>query len=234
MSHIACSTSGPAFRLPILLARSTAASIPGLDFLYPAFSRRTFSTVPRSIPNPSSISYRAVSFRFLSRAIKSHAHRGFSTTTPQQKTLCIHNPAVDEDGKGMHMEITTRAAKRLTKIMKRDNKPGLALKVQVESGGCHGFQYTMSLVEIPDQGTKEWDETVGEDDTIFQYIADDAVNPDTLQGSPKIILDEPSLSLLKDSKVDFTSELIGSQFKIVDNPRATSSCGCGTSFDVAM
>ncbi|KAG4216794.1 hypothetical protein PC116_g34725, partial [Phytophthora cactorum] len=53
-------------------------------------------------------------------------------------------------------------------------------------------------------------------------------------GTPKIILDASSLELLKGSKVDYTMELIGSQFKIVDNPLATSSCGCGTSFDIKI
>ena len=48
----------------------------------------------------------------------------------------------------------------------------------------------------------------------------------------RVVMDEPSLELLKGSKVDYTMELIGSQFKISDNPLATSSCGCGTSFDI--
>lgn len=62
-----------------------------------------------------------------------------------------------------------------------------------------------------------------EDDTIF----------DANDGSgAKVVMDEPSLELLKGSKVDFTMELIGSQFKIVGNPAASSSCGCGTSFDI--
>ena len=60
-----------------------------------------------------------------------------------------------------------------------------------------------------------------EDDTVFEG-----------DGGAKIVMDEPSLELLKGSKVDYTMELIGSQFKIVDNPLATSSCGCGTSFDI--
>ena len=64
---------------------------------------------------------------------------------------------------------------------------------------------------------------LGEDDTIF--IAPDDSNA-------KIILDGPSLEILAGSKVDYTTELIGSQFKIIDNPLATSSCGCGTSFDI--
>lgn len=86
----------------------------------------------------------------------------------------------------------------------------------------------MKLVTIPERETPEWSSVVGEDDTIFQFSGDSS------EEAARIILDEPSLDLLKGSKVDFTQELIGSQFKIVDNPYATSSCGCGTSFDIKM
>ena len=48
----------------------------------------------------------------------------------------------------------------------------------------------------------------------------------------RIVMDEPSLELLKGSIVDCTMELIGSRFKVVGNPAASSSCGCGTSFDI--
>lgn len=65
-----------------------------------------------------------------------------------------------------------------------------------------------------------------EEDTIF------AADDNTGTGKAEVVMDLPSLELLKGSTVDFTTELIGSQFKIVGNPRATSSCGCGTSFDV--
>ena len=64
---------------------------------------------------------------------------------------------------------------------------------------------------------------LGEDDTVF--TSDDG-------SGAKVVMDGPSLDLLKGSKIDYTMELIGSQFKIVDNPLATSSCGCGTSFDI--
>lgn len=99
--------------------------------------------------------------------------------------------------------------------MSKDSNPDLALRVNVTSGGCHGFQYLMSLTNV---GTIS-----AEDDTIFE--ASDG-------SGAKVVMDEPSLSLLKGSKVDFTMELIGSQFKIVGNPAASSSCGCGTSFDI--
>lgn len=157
--------------------------------------------------------------------------------------------------------------------MAKDANPHLALRIQVESGGCHGFQYLMSLLTLPSSlsasnsvpgnpssppdasipappsataeaeltpstTTTTTDSTpeVREDDTVFAFVKDDvAIDQDggrTLATGPKIIMDRPSLDLLKGSKVDFTMELIGSQFKIVDNPLATSSCGCGTSFDI--
>ena len=99
--------------------------------------------------------------------------------------------------------------------MSEDSNPLLALRVTVESGGCHGFQYLMSLTNTSAISS--------EDDIIFE--ASDG-------SGAKIVMDEPSLELLKGSRVDYTSELIGSQFKIVGNPAATSSCGCGTSFDI--
>ena len=71
----------------------------------------------------------------------------------------------------------------------------------------------------------------GEEDTIFkdeQEQGQEASAP----GEALVIMDEPSLELLSGSTVDYTTELIGSQFTIVNNPRATSNCGCGTSFDV--
>lgn len=131
--------------------------------------------------------------------------------------------------------------------MRKDSNPQLALRIQVESGGCHGFQYLMSLVTLPEslpsgpgagaqpsQHPGEGAESgeVREDDTIFTYSAEEGQEVDLT--APKIIMDQPSLDLLKGSKVDFTMELIGSQFKIVDNPLATSSCGCGTSFDIKI
>ena len=115
------------------------------------------------------------------------------------------------------VDITPRAAKRLQDIKTKDSNPELALRVEVQSGGCHGFQYLMSLTSLSDISA--------EDDTVFE--ADDG-------SGANVVMDGPSLELLKGSKVDYTMELIGSQFKIVGNPAATSSCGCGTSFDIKV
>ncbi|KAJ2969012.1 hypothetical protein NQ176_g8888 [Zarea fungicola] len=159
--------------------------------------------------------------------------RAFTSSAPRKATVCIQNPVKDEDGNEMLLEITPRAAKRLSEIMAKDANPNLALRIQVESGGCHGFQYLMSLITVPQKDAADFATVVSEEDSIFQYAGEDPAVGDRHNGA-RIILDEPSLDLLKGSKVDFTMELIGSQFKIVDNPLATSSCGCGTSFDIKM
>ena len=99
--------------------------------------------------------------------------------------------------------------------MATDQNPDLVLRVSVESGGCHGFQYLMSLTNMS--------QISDEEDTVFEG-----------GDGTKVVVDEPSLELLKGSKVDYTMELIGSQFKIVNIPGATSSCGCGTSFDIKV
>ncbi|KAI5863047.1 hypothetical protein GGS23DRAFT_567965 [Durotheca rogersii] len=200
--------------------------------------------------------------------------RLFSSTAPWRRTAVVYNPQKDDNGNDMLLEITPRAADRLSQIMAKDKNPHLALRISVESGGCHGFQYLMSLTSLPpsllsapppaSEPPRRPPETspshppsssaaaaqvvsstttnaaaapaapaIGEDDTVFAFVNEPAAVV-VVEGAPKVVLDAPSLELLKGSKVDFTMELIGSQFKIVDNPLATSSCGCGTSFDIKL
>ncbi|KAF7546098.1 hypothetical protein G7Z17_g8676 [Cylindrodendrum hubeiense] len=234
MAIIRCSKAPSAARSFLQLAHrsysstATQSSTP-LEFLFPRCA-------PLSASRSDQVS--AVSTRVHAHArninlgqlreftARAPSRRHFSTSSSRQQTRSILNTQTDEDGNEMMLEITPRAAK--------DANPNLALRIQVESGGCHGFQYLMSLTTLPEKDSPEWSDTINEDDTIFQHLPDDADPSSQSQEGPKIILDEPSLDLLKGSKVDFTMELIGSQFKIVDNPLATSSCGCGTSFDIKM
>lgn len=139
---------------------------------------------------------------------------------------------------------------RLKEIMSKDSNSNLALRITVESGGCHGFQYLMSLTTLPPPPTSSSSIPIEDQSSVQNTSSSDAnakpnetptfdEEEDTVfeaaDGSgAKVVLDGPSLELLKGSKIDYTMELIGSQFKIVDNPLATSSCGCGTSFDIKV
>ncbi|CAJ0841545.1 12465_t:CDS:2 [Entrophospora sp. SA101] len=115
------------------------------------------------------------------------------------------------------IEITDRAVKKLLSITKHDNdhnnNKSNALRIRVDSGGCHGFQYFYDLVKT---------NSLKEDDVVFD------------KNGAKVIIDEISLGLIKGSKIDYTEELIGSQFQVIDNPQAVSGCGCGISFEVKL
>ncbi|KAM0093692.1 [4Fe-4S] proteins maturation [Aspergillus fumigatus] len=149
-------------------------------------------------------------------------------SNPFHKTFS--NPRVDEEGKALMINISSRAAERLREITDpsssqlatKEENPYHHLRITVTSGGCHGFQYLMSL-----EAASKIDP---EEDTVFEAEPEQGTTSGA--GEAKVVMDEPSLELLSGSTVDYTMELIGSQFKIVDNPRATSNCGCGTSFDV--
>ncbi len=102
-------------------------------------------------------------------------------------------------------KVTPRAFERLAEIGASDQ--GKALRVAVEGGGCSGFQYEIDLDEPR---------------------ADDLV----LEGAgQKVVVDAISLPFLADAVIDFSEELIGARF-IINNPNASSSCGCGTSFSM--
>ena len=104
-------------------------------------------------------------------------------------------------------EVTERAARRIAKVLSKEPE-GSMLRVSVNGGGCSGFSYAFDIV--PARG------------------ADDlAVDRDGVT----VLIDSVSLDFLKGAKIDFVDDLIGQSFKI-DNPNATASCGCGTSFSV--
>jgi len=103
-------------------------------------------------------------------------------------------------------KVTERAFERLAEINESADTQQ-ALRVAVEGGGCSGFQYEIELDNARD---------------------DDLV----LEGSGQtVVIDPVSLPFLADATIDFTAELIGARF-VINNPNATSSCGCGTSFSM--
>ena len=102
-------------------------------------------------------------------------------------------------------KVTERAFSRLSEI--NASAKGQALRVAVEGGGCSGFQYEIKL------------DTAQDDDLVLG------------NGLEKVIIDSASLPFLENAVIDFSQELIGARF-IIENPNATSSCGCGTSFSM--
>jgi len=102
-------------------------------------------------------------------------------------------------------KVTNRAFARLAEIGAGGN--GKALRVAVEGGGCSGFQYDISL-DDPAEG-----------DLVLEGAGE------------RVVIDEVSLPFLSNAVIDFTEELIGARF-VIDNPNASSSCGCGTSFSM--
>ncbi|EGW31800.1 uncharacterized protein SPAPADRAFT_140928 [Spathaspora passalidarum NRRL Y-27907] len=116
----------------------------------------------------------------------------------------------------MSIGITERARDKLNEIASSEAEPDKSvLRIKVESGGCHGFQYNLELSNL-DKEMKD-----DEDDELFVFEREGG----------KIVLDDSSLTILQDSKLDYTHELIGSQFKIVESPYTSTACGCGSSFD---
>ncbi len=103
-------------------------------------------------------------------------------------------------------KVTSRAFERLTEIGAAEN--GQALRVAVEGGGCSGFQYDIAL------------DTPQDEDLVIEGGE-----------GQKVLIDEVSLPFLTGATIDFVEELIGARF-VIDNPNATSSCGCGTSFSI--
>jgi iron-sulfur cluster assembly accessory protein len=103
--------------------------------------------------------------------------------------------------------LSDRAARRIAEILQTETQP-TALRVAVTGGGCSGFQYNFAL-----------DDTQLDEDLVVE------------KDGAKVLIDPVSLDFLAGAEIDFTDDLIGQAFKI-NNPNATASCGCGTSFSV--
>ena len=106
------------------------------------------------------------------------------------------------------INITTNAAQKVKTILEQEKEsiPAGGLRIYVQGGGCSGFQYGMVLDEAADG------------DQIFE------------REGVKVIIDPMSLRYLEGAEVDYKEDLMGGGFAI-KNPNATSSCGCGKSFN---
>lgn len=103
-------------------------------------------------------------------------------------------------------KVTDRAYARLAEIARLTGQ-NRALRVAVEGGGCSGFQYE---IKLDDQQSG---------DLVLE------------RSGQKVLVDAVSLPFLSNAVIDFSQELIGARF-VIENPNASSSCGCGTSFSI--
>ena len=101
--------------------------------------------------------------------------------------------------------ITTAAEVKIRELM-QEEQDTIGLRVYVKGGGCHGYQYGMSL-----------ESKMSDDDTVIE------------KGDVKVIMDSQSAPLLVGCEVDYVDALQGSGFAI-KNPQAKTTCGCGSSF----
>ena len=106
------------------------------------------------------------------------------------------------------INLSARAVKKVRDLVAEEETPALKLRVYITGGGCSGFQYGFSF-----------EETAAEDDTVIE------------RDGVAVLVDPMSFQYLVGSEVDYTEGLEGSRF-IIQNPNATTTCGCGASFSI--
>ncbi len=104
------------------------------------------------------------------------------------------------------MTMTATAAEKASEILAKNGNENAAIRVFIKSGGCSGYSYGMSI-----------DDRRLDGDRVFED-----------RGVPMVV-DERSWTLLRGSEVDYVENMMGGGFN-VNNPNATSACGCGNSF----
>lgn len=109
------------------------------------------------------------------------------------------------------LTITPAAAQKISDLLQGDSSL-YALRVAVEGGGCSGFSYKYELVTEASPGDK-----------IIEAAA--------AAGSARVVVDAVSVPFLLGSSLDFVDSIIEQSF-VINNPNATSACGCGVSFSI--
>ena len=108
----------------------------------------------------------------------------------------------------MNITLSDAACIKITEILAEETDPAMRLRMYVQGGGCSGMTYGFAI-----------DTDVNEDD--FEILYD----------SGSVRVDAMSAQYLEGAMVDYVEDLMGSSFKI-NNPQATTTCGCGSSFSM--
>tara|TARA_B100001063_G_C16273356_1_gene315572 strand:- start:28 stop:345 length:318 start_codon:yes stop_codon:yes gene_type:complete len=101
------------------------------------------------------------------------------------------------------IEFTDKAIEQIKKIINNDQTKKF-FRISVKGGGCSGFKYDFSF-----------DDKINNEDILFD----------------KAVIDKESLNIISGSTIDFKKEMIGESF-VINNPKASASCGCGLSFSI--
>jgi len=106
------------------------------------------------------------------------------------------------------LDFTDSAASKVSALVNEEGNPALKLRIFVSGGGCSGFEYNFAF-----------DEAVNEDDTVIE------------KNGVALLIDAVSFQYLGGASIDYQEGLEGARF-VINNPNATSTCGCGSSFSV--
>ena len=106
------------------------------------------------------------------------------------------------------LKISGSAVNRINELLASKDEPDLKLRVFIRGGGCSGFQYGF-----------QFDQEQQEDDVSIE------------QEGVKVLVDMLSLQYLTGAEIDYQDDLLGSRF-LVNNPNASTTCGCGSSFSI--
>lgn len=106
------------------------------------------------------------------------------------------------------INITEKAKEKITDLLIDENTPGVFLRTYVQGGGCSGMQYGFTF-----------DTVKNEDDFVVEV------------GNFDVVIDSMSFQYLEGATIDYKQELMESRF-VIQNPNATGSCGCGSSFSI--
>ena len=106
------------------------------------------------------------------------------------------------------LRLTDRAVAKVQELLAAENKEDYGLRIAVQGGGCSGFEYGLTF-----------ENTQKPNDQLLEF------------GGLTVFVDAMSHMYLDDVNIDYVESLNGSGFKI-DNPKATGTCGCGSSFSV--
>jgi iron-sulfur cluster insertion protein len=106
------------------------------------------------------------------------------------------------------INLTARAVNKVRELVEEEENPSLKLRVYITGGGCSGFQYGFTF-----------EDTRAEDDTVIE------------REGVSVLVDPMSFQYLVGSEVDYTEGLEGARF-VINNPNASTTCGCGASFSI--